>query len=269
MGSQIRSSAWRIAPWSSGDSCVPRRDRLVLVESLGWLRDGLVSSISSRMPGAVVEGYGRVEDVTPGPTKLLLIGLDPRLDGDVRAKFDALRVLCGDASIGVVLASDDKALMRAVGALGVVGVLTRAASLEVAMAAVQLMWVGGFYLPPELSRDDESARAPSSPLQPAALQPVPLQPAPLQPPVLRSSPLGVSLAPPEHEPIHREADSEFALTSRECDVLRILREGRQNKIIAFELGISESTVKVHLRNIMKKLHVSNRTQVALGAVPAE
>ena len=58
---------------------------------------------------------------------------------------------------------------------------------------------------------------------------------------------------------------EMALTSRECDVLRMLREGRQNKIIAFELGISESTVKVHLRNMMKKLHASNRTQVALGA----
>ena len=46
-------------------------------------------------------------------------------------------------------------------------------------------------------------------------------------------------------------------------MLRSLRSGHQNKIIAHELGISESTVKVHLRNIMKKLNASNRTQVAL------
>jgi DNA-binding NarL/FixJ family response regulator len=59
--------------------------------------------------------------------------------------------------------------------------------------------------------------------------------------------------------------NDAALTAREWEVLKILREGRQNKLIAFELGISENTVKVHLRNIMKKLHVSNRTQVVLGA----
>ena len=47
-------------------------------------------------------------------------------------------------------------------------------------------------------------------------------------------------------------------------MLRSLRVGHQNKIIAYELSISESTVKVHLRNIMKKLKASNRTQVALG-----
>ena len=47
-------------------------------------------------------------------------------------------------------------------------------------------------------------------------------------------------------------------------MLHSLRSGNQNKIIAYELGISESTVKVHLRSIMKKLNASNRTQVALG-----
>ena len=50
-------------------------------------------------------------------------------------------------------------------------------------------------------------------------------------------------------------------------MLRSLREGHQNKIIAHRLGISESTVKVHLRNIMKKLNASNRTQVALAMTP--
>ncbi len=50
-------------------------------------------------------------------------------------------------------------------------------------------------------------------------------------------------------------------------MLRSLREGHQNKIIAHQLGISESTVKVHLRNIMKKLRASNRTQAALGLAP--
>jgi DNA-binding NarL/FixJ family response regulator len=55
---------------------------------------------------------------------------------------------------------------------------------------------------------------------------------------------------------------ETTFTPREIEVLHRLRQGLQNKIIAYELGMSESTVKVHLRNVMKKLNASNRTQVA-------
>lgn len=55
------------------------------------------------------------------------------------------------------------------------------------------------------------------------------------------------------------------LTRRQDEVLTKLKEGKPNKIIAFELGMSESTVKVHLHNIMRKLGVTNRTQaVALS-----
>jgi DNA-binding NarL/FixJ family response regulator len=45
-------------------------------------------------------------------------------------------------------------------------------------------------------------------------------------------------------------------------VLRALREGKANKIIAYELNMRESTVKVHVRNIMKRLNARNRTEVA-------
>ena len=41
------------------------------------------------------------------------------------------------------------------------------------------------------------------------------------------------------------------------------RQGKQTKIIAYELGMCESTVKVHIRQIMKKLNARNRTQVVL------
>jgi DNA-binding NarL/FixJ family response regulator len=46
-------------------------------------------------------------------------------------------------------------------------------------------------------------------------------------------------------------------------VLRLLQQGKQNKIIAYELGMCESTVKVHIRHIMRKLNARNRTQVVL------
>jgi DNA-binding NarL/FixJ family response regulator len=51
-------------------------------------------------------------------------------------------------------------------------------------------------------------------------------------------------------------------TSRQAEVIMALRRGKANKIIAHELNLRESTVKVHIRNIMRKLRVRNRTEVA-------
>jgi DNA-binding NarL/FixJ family response regulator len=53
-----------------------------------------------------------------------------------------------------------------------------------------------------------------------------------------------------------------AFTNRQMAVLKALREGKANKVIAFELNMQESTVKVHIRAIMKKLRARNRTEVA-------
>jgi DNA-binding NarL/FixJ family response regulator len=51
-------------------------------------------------------------------------------------------------------------------------------------------------------------------------------------------------------------------TRRQSQILDCLRRGLANKLIAYELNMCESTVKVHVRNIMKKLKATNRTQVA-------
>lgn len=53
-----------------------------------------------------------------------------------------------------------------------------------------------------------------------------------------------------------------SLTPRESEVLACLRQGKPNKVIAHELKISESTVKVFVRRILFKLHASNRTEAA-------
>ena len=50
---------------------------------------------------------------------------------------------------------------------------------------------------------------------------------------------------------------------RQLQVLRLLREGKPNKIIAHELGMAEATVKVHVRLMMRKLNARNRTQVVV------
>jgi DNA-binding NarL/FixJ family response regulator len=55
------------------------------------------------------------------------------------------------------------------------------------------------------------------------------------------------------------------LSARERDVLLLVAEGRPNKLIARELGISEKTVKAHLTSIFQRIGVTDRTQAALWA----
>ncbi|MGO4873021.1 MAG: helix-turn-helix transcriptional regulator [Roseiarcus sp.] len=113
--------------------------------------------------------------------------------------------------------------------------------MEIAVASVRLMAAGGSFLPAELFDRQEEAngralaaqRPPQDAVPPAAARPNEL-PAPLE-----------------------------SLTARERDVLNSLRAGRANKNIAFDLQMSESTVKVHLRSIMRKLHAANRTQAVM------
>lgn len=59
------------------------------------------------------------------------------------------------------------------------------------------------------------------------------------------------------------SDPLSALTKRELDVLQEVAEGMKNKQIAENLFISEETVKVHIRNILKKLQVTSRLAASL------
>jgi DNA-binding NarL/FixJ family response regulator len=56
------------------------------------------------------------------------------------------------------------------------------------------------------------------------------------------------------------------LTDRELEVLKLVTAGQRNREIAVELGISENTVKFHLKNIVEKLHAQNRAELAARAV---
>lgn len=64
----------------------------------------------------------------------------------------------------------------------------------------------------------------------------------------------------------RESVSDVNLSEREIEILRCLILGYANKVISRRLSISEATVKVHVKAILRKLRVSNRTQAAIWAV---
>ncbi len=60
--------------------------------------------------------------------------------------------------------------------------------------------------------------------------------------------------------------SNHSLSRQELNIVQCLANGEPNKIIAHNLGITEATVKVHVKTILRKLNVTNRTQAAIWAI---
>ncbi|MGD0639202.1 MAG: response regulator transcription factor [Roseiarcus sp.] len=219
-------------------------ERIVLIETRRWLRDCLAYALVRFLPETAVEGATSVDEVVPGPARLMLIGLDPRSGcepAQLRHTFETLQRVGAGSPIGVYLHADNAAVAKLLATLGVAGIVLPSASVEIAVASVRLMAAGGTFLPAGVVDHGEETDAPT----PAAERPAQDAPPP-------------AAARPNEMPAPLQS-----LTARERDVLNSLSAGRANKNIAFDLQMSESTVKVHLRSIMKKLHAANRTQAAM------
>lgn len=70
-------------------------------------------------------------------------------------------------------------------------------------------------------------------------------------------------------PVARALESRMPdsdLSSRELEVLKLLVNGKSNKEIAIQLGITEATVKSHVSTILMRLNVEDRTQAAVSAL---
>jgi two-component system nitrate/nitrite response regulator NarL len=76
--------------------------------------------------------------------------------------------------------------------------------------------------------------------------------------------------PQKTEELHarhtRNTSESSALTPRERDIVRIVARGASNKDIARELDLAESTVKIHVRNVLRKLNLTSRVQIAIHAL---
>ena len=168
----------------------PQAARIVLIESRKWLRECLAYALVSFLPDVAVEGATSVDEVVPGPARLVLIGLDPRSGcepAQLRGAFETLRRVAAGSPIGAYLHADNAAVAKLVTTLGVAGIVMPSASVEIAVASVRLMAAGGSFLPAELFDRQEEAngralaaqRPPQDAVPPAAARPNEL-PAPLE-----------------------------------------------------------------------------------------
>jgi two-component system nitrate/nitrite response regulator NarL len=77
----------------------------------------------------------------------------------------------------------------------------------------------------------------------------------------------ITASPTQTSPVLEMQDSPIrTLSSREAEILQCLMQGAPNKVIARKLDVAEATVKVHIKAILRKIRVANRTQAAMWAV---
>lgn len=69
-----------------------------------------------------------------------------------------------------------------------------------------------------------------------------------------------------HAPARAQSSTRSSLTAREIQVARLLAKGASNKVVARELDVAESTVKIHVQNVLKKLNLNSRVQIAVYVI---
>ncbi|HOV95458.1 MAG TPA: response regulator transcription factor [Thermomonas sp.] len=154
-----------------------------------------------------------------------------------------LRSAAPQLPVIVLSGSEDVGLMRALMDIGVQGFIPKAYSPDVMLSAIRLVLAGGVYIPPLLL-----SNAQAQGWHPGESR-LSTHPA--------SNPLGA--------PSHSLDGLRKLLTERQIDVMRLLSQGKPNKLIARDLGISEGTVKIHLAAIFRALNVRNRVEAVVAS----
>jgi len=201
-----------------------------LISSNDISREGLGNLLKS-------EGFevcGALEDVSQIDPRdfdvATLFLLDsPPVEAQVEA-VSSITQLMDNASVVVLASSFDLTAMIDCFRSGARGYIIKAHRVQPLMAALKLAAIGERVLPPDLVDVLDQRMAPKLPSS--------------------DSVAGLKAA---------------NLSPREVDVLACLIEGYPNKVIARELEVCEATVKVHVKAILRKLNVKNRTQAAIWA----
>jgi DNA-binding NarL/FixJ family response regulator len=138
---------------------------------------------------------------------------------------DDFRILKAAGDVPWIVVCDTEDCEQAISAIedGAQGFLPASVSLDVAVQAVRLVEAGGTFIPAKMLLQSQKAK----------------------------------------DGLCNGAESSSPFTMRQSAVLAALHQGRSNKQIAYQLQMSEGTVKVHVREIMKKVNARNRTEVVL------
>jgi DNA-binding NarL/FixJ family response regulator len=173
---------------------------------------------------------------------LLSVGSGSVEDPQQLACMKSLRTLVPNAPLVVLSDREEPKEVCAAFEAGATGFMPSSIEPSMALQALSFIKSGGSFFPPSaLSRDTTPAitfiEKPAATIQ-----------------------SGQTVGP------HQLMDRAGSLTSKQEEVFNLLRQGQTNKLIARKLGMSEATVKVHVRRIIRRFGVTNRTQAVISAM---
>jgi DNA-binding NarL/FixJ family response regulator len=202
------------------------RAHIVVICANALTRTCLMLCLMGSETGLVVEGYADVEEWGrrgQGACIALLCVTGTR-ETAIAVERMVGRALAIAPGIRVVVISDTKSAGDVSKALdqGASGFIAMDSNVDVAIAAIRLVR-SGIFVPSHSVMQSRNEAVPSSPARKGSLRDV--------------------------------------VTAKQLEVVGLIRRGLPNKLIAAELEIRETTVKVHVRNIMKRLNARNRTEV--------
>lgn len=207
-----------------------RRQTFLVVDDHPLVRHGFALSVAEIHPDATVLEAGSLAEALDAASRtpgLALVLFDLQLGQ--RAGYDGVRRMVdalGDVPLLVISGSEEVSDIVDSVRMGARGYILKTSSTEVLEHSISLAMTGETFLP---------------------------------------LPRAVLAGTVAAEPPRSAGPMLDRLTDRQRDVFQLLLSGHSNKEIARELGVLEGTVKVHVRAIMQKLGVRNRTQVAVVA----
>ena len=223
----LQSKAQNISSDAQGGTA--QAATFVVIDSRTLERECFVRVIRASHERISIAAYGSVRewsetsDLRMPFVILLNIGSRCASTGTVGTALRGLVAEAGDTPVIVLSESEDLRDMIAAIDCGARGYIPASVGVDVIIEAARLASAGGIFLP--------------------------------------ASSL-LTLRDAITKDVERPIGIEEHFTSRQAAVADALRRGKANKTIAYELNMCESTVKVHIRTIMKKLRASNRTQAA-------
>ena len=208
--------------------------KILIADDNSLFREALKSVVTHTFPDAKIssaESFAAGMELLSNNNRFDLIILDfdmPEMSSE--HSLNAIMSASENAKIAVVASNEDSAKIRKLFTLGIRGYISKRLSSKIIGTALQLIALGGKYIPDAVLENYA---------------------------VVTASSAGV--------PNPELLSNIKPLTNRQAQVLDLVAQGKSNKQIAYDMGVSEATVKLHINALLRSLHVTNRTQAVVTA----
>lgn len=203
---------------------------VIIAEDHILFREAIAKLIKEIEPQATIDEVSRYEEVYQllkdrQGYDLIIVDLDlPDIEWE-QGLFQ-IKERSKEAKIIVITASEDIPSIKKAVSMGILGYIPKSLPPKVMLGAIKIVMEGGSYLPITALNQ-----------------------------IKRDS--------VEEEVEANKRTIKNNLTGRQLEVLRLIAQGKSNKQIAYEMQVSEATVKLHINSLLKNLQVHNRTQAVL------